>query len=182
MRMDKRTGKTAADIVNDYSSDELADIFRNYGEIKNSHRLAEKIAQERSSERINTTARLQEVAKSCAPRGQENKYLAQVFQAIRIAVNNELESLEAFLVKGLEALRPGGRMAVISYHSLEDRLVKNFFRSGNTRGLVEQDFFGNVKAGVHPVHRKPILAGEEEIRRNPRARSAKLRIAEKEQA
>ena len=182
MRMDHRNSRTAADIVNTYSAEELSTMFRNYGEIRNSYRLAAAIVQARDDKKISTTGQLQNIARDCAPRGQENKYLAQVFQAIRIEVNRELDSLEEFMIKGMETLKPGGRMAIISYHSLEDRLVKNFFRSGNIKGIVEKDFYGNVNAGLHPVNRKPILAGQDEIKRNPRARSAKLRIAEKEKA
>ena len=179
MRMDNRGEVSAADIVNTYSANDLADIFRSYGEIKNSYRLAEAIEHTRGKHKIQTTTDLKNIATTCAPRGQENKYLARVFQAIRIEVNKELESLEEFLSKSLEVLKPGGRMVVISYHSLEDRLVKNFMRSGNTRGEQEQDFFGNIKTGIRAVNRKPIVAGDEEIARNPRARSAKLRIGEK---
>lgn len=179
MRMDNRGEVSAADIVNTYSANDLADIFRSYGEIKNSYRLAEAIEHSRGKHKIQTTTDLKNIATTCAPRGQENKYLARVFQAIRIEVNKELESLEEFLSKSLEVLKPGGRMVIISYHSLEDRLVKNFMRSGNTRGEQEQDFFGNIKTGIRAVNRKPIVAADEEIARNPRARSAKLRIGEK---
>lgn len=179
MRMDDRTILSASDVVNAYSENDLAVIFRMYGEIKNSKRLAENIASARNKEKIITTTRLKEIASACAPRNQEFKYQAQVFQAIRIEVNRELESLEEFLTKGLEVLRPGGRMVVISYHSLEDRLVKNFFRSGNVEGVVEQDFFGQVHSDVEVVNRKPIVPDANEIERNPRARSAKLRIGEK---
>ena len=179
MRMDGREGLSAAELVNSYSEQELMEIFRRYGEIKNNRRLANAIVTARADEAINTTGQLKEVARQCTPRHLENKYLAQVFQAIRIEVNRELESLEIFLEKGMEALKPGGRMVVISYHSLEDRLVKNFFRSGNTAGTTEQDFYGNTETGIEVITRKPIVPGEEEIELNPRARSAKLRIAEK---
>ena len=179
MRMDGRNGSSAADVVNNYSLEELTGIFRKYGEIKNSRKLAEAIVKGRSREEIRTTADLKSIAQKSAPRQQENKYLAQVFQAIRIEVNKELESLEAFLEKGMEVLKPGGRMVVISYHSLEDRLVKNFFRSGNIEGKTEQDFYGNVQSGMQAVTRKPIVPGQEELERNPRARSAKLRIGER---
>lgn len=180
MRMDNRTAQSAADIINGYTEQEMTILFRNFGEIKNSRKLANVIASSRQQAKINTTAELKAIASTCAPRGQEHKYLAQVFQAIRIEVNKELEALEEFLEKSLEALRPGGRMAIISYHSLEDRLVKNFLRSGNTKGIIEKDFYGNKKSGVQAITRKPIIPGEEEIGRNPRARSAKLRIGEKE--
>ena len=181
MRMDERILLSAADVVNDYDLETLTAIFRNYGEIKNSYKLAQTIIAAREKTNINTTAELKELASTCAPRKQEFKYQAQVFQAIRIEVNKELEALEAFLQKGMEVLRPGGRMVIISYHSLEDRLVKNFFRSGNTKGEQEQDFYGNSKTEISVVNRKPIVPTEKEIEMNPRARSAKLRIAEKKQ-
>jgi 16S rRNA (cytosine1402-N4)-methyltransferase len=179
MRMDSRATLSAADIVNTYDEFELSGIFYRFGEIRNSKRLAGMIVRERGSKTINTTAGLKEIALQCAPRNLENKYLAQVFQAIRIEVNRELESLEVFLEKGMETLKSGGRMVVISYHSLEDRLVKNFFRSGNTEGKTEQDFYGNINTGIEIITRKPIVAEDKELERNPRARSAKLRIAEK---
>ncbi len=179
LRMDHRSGISGADVVNTYSEQDLFIMFRNYGEIKNSRRLAISIIQERNKKEIKTTTDLKNAAADCAPRAQENKYLAQVFQAIRIEVNRELEALEEFLQKSIEVLKPGGRMAVISYHSLEDRLVKNFFKSGNTKGIVEQDFYGNVISGIQAITRKPIVPGQEETDRNPRARSAKLRIGEK---
>ena len=179
MRMDGRSGASAADVINNYAERELMNIFRQYGEIKNSHKLARAIVVGRKDEQISTTTALKSIALKCAPRKQEHKYLAQVFQAIRIEVNRELESLETFLEKALEVLKPGGRLVVISYHSLEDRLVKNFFRSGNIEGRNEQDFYGNLQSGITAITRKPIVPTDEEIERNPRARSAKLRIAEK---
>ncbi|MCK4569646.1 MAG: 16S rRNA (cytosine(1402)-N(4))-methyltransferase RsmH [Bacteroidales bacterium] len=179
MRMDNRSPISAADIVNNYPEHDLAVILKNYGEIKNSKRLASVITHARSVSPIQSTTALKAIVQECAQRGQENKYLAQVFQAIRIEVNRELESLEIFLTKGMEVLKPGGRMVVISYHSLEDRLVKNFFRSGNTDGRQEQDFYGNIHTGIQAITRKPIIPKQEEIDRNPRARSAKLRIGEK---
>lgn len=179
MRMDDRNPVSAFDVVNSFPTEELASIFRKYGEVRNSRKLAETIGKARSAREITTTAELKSIAGSCAPPRQENKYLAQVYQAIRIVVNKELESLEQLLEKGLEVLKPGGRMVVISYHSLEDRLVKNFFRSGNTAGDRQQDFYGNLQSEIHAITKKPIVPGEEEIGLNPRARSAKLRIAEK---
>jgi 16S rRNA (cytosine1402-N4)-methyltransferase len=179
MRMDARASMSAADVVNTYEEAGLSGIFQRYGEIRNSNRLAGVIAGARKNKNIRTTGELKEIALQCAPRHQENKYLAQVFQAIRIEVNRELESLEIFLEKGMQALRQGGRMVVISYHSLEDRLVKNFFRSGNIDGKTEKDFYGNIDTGIEVITRKPIIPGQEEIENNPRARSAKLRIAEK---
>jgi 16S rRNA (cytosine1402-N4)-methyltransferase len=179
MRMDSRTSLSAADVVNTYSEHELNHLFRNFGEIKNSRKLAGSIVQARSIEPIKTTTGLKKVAENCARRGQENKYMAQVFQAIRIEVNHELDSLEELLVRSLESLKKGGRLVVISYHSLEDRLVKNFFRSGNIQGTQEKDFYGNIESDIVAISRKPIVASEEEIESNPRARSAKLRIGEK---
>ncbi|MEN8224956.1 MAG: 16S rRNA (cytosine(1402)-N(4))-methyltransferase RsmH [Bacteroidota bacterium] len=179
MRMDHRVETGATEVVNTYDARELADMFWKYGEIKNSYKLAESIIHARNHKKINTTTQLKEIAVGCSKRGQENKYLARVFQAIRIEVNKELEALEEFLEKSLEVLKPGGRMVVISYHSLEDRLVKNFFKSGNIKGIQEQDFYGNVKTDIHAVNRKPITAGDKELKQNPRARSAKLRIGEK---
>ncbi len=179
LRMDQRSGISGADVVNTYSEQDLFIMFRNYGEIKNSRRLAISIIQSRNREEIKTTTELKNAAADCAPRAQENKYLAQVFQAIRIEVNKELEALEEFLQKSIEALKPGGRMVVISYHSLEDRLVKNFFKSGNSKGIIEQDFYGNVISEIQAITRKPVIPGQQEIDRNPRARSAKLRIGEK---
>lgn len=179
MRMDGRNGACATDVINNYAERELMNIFRQYGEIKNSHKLAGAIVMGRKDGQISTTTALKNIALKCAPRKQEHKYLAQVFQAIRIEVNKELESLETFLEKALEVLKPGGRLVVISYHSLEDRLVKNFFRSGNVEGRNEKDFYGNLQSGIIAITRKPIVPTDEEIERNPRARSAKLRIAEK---
>lgn len=181
MRMDSRTELSAIDVLNTYSEHELMDIFRRYGEIKNSHKLAAAIVRGRQDKQIRTTRELKEIAITCTPRQLENKYLSQVFQAIRIEVNRELESLEIFLEKSLEVLKPGGRLVIISYHSLEDRLVKNFFRSGNLEGRTEQDFYGNVQSNIDAITRKPIIPGEAEIETNPRARSAKLRIAVKKQ-
>jgi 16S rRNA (cytosine1402-N4)-methyltransferase len=179
MRMDARASMSAADVVNTYEEAGLSGIFHRYGEIRNSNRLAGVIVGARTNKNIRTTGELKEIALQCAPRHQENKYVARVFQAIRIEVNRELESLEIFLEKGMQTLGQGGRMVVISYHSLEDRLVKNFFRSGNIEGKTEKDFFGNTDTGIEVITRKPIVPGEQEIENNPRARSAKLRIAEK---
>lgn len=179
MRMDERSSLSAADVINHYDLDELTQLFRNFGEIRNSRQLAGNIVRARSQKAINTTSELKDIINECAPRKQEFKYQAQAFQAIRIEVNRELESLEEFLLRSLEVLKPGGRMVVISYHSLEDRLVKHFFRNGNFSGRQEQDFYGNIKSEIQAVNRKPILPGEEELEQNPRARSAKLRIAEK---
>ena len=179
MRMNGRGGISAADVVNNYSPQELIEVFRHYGEVRNSHVLVQAISAARISEVIRTTGQLKSIAVKCAPRHQENKYLAQVFQAIRIEVNQELDALVHLLEKGMEVLRPGGRMVIISYHSLEDRLVKNFFRSGNITGTAVKDFYGNTQTGQEVITRKPIVPNLSEIDLNPRARSAKLRIAEK---
>lgn len=179
MRMDSRSEVSAADIVNDYQENELSTIFWKYGEIRNSKLLSAKIIGARNNRKITTTDDLKAIALECAPRGREMKYLAQVFQALRIEVNHELEALEEFLEKSIEVLKPGGRISVISYHSLEDRLVKNFIRSGNVSGRQEQDFFGNTQSVIKAVNRKPILPSQQETEMNTRARSAKLRIGEK---
>jgi 16S rRNA (cytosine1402-N4)-methyltransferase len=179
MRMDKRIEKNASDIVNAATESELENIFRTYGEIANSRQLARAICHWREQERIGTTAALARVAVSCAARGQENKYLARVFQALRIVVNEELESLGKLLQKSCEVLKPGGRLVVIAYHSLEDRMVKNFIKSGNLEGRLEKDFYGNLQAPFIPVNKKVLSAPPEETRKNPRARSAKLRIGER---
>ena len=179
MRMDSRTPRSAADVVNNYPEEELSRIFRDYGEIRHAGRLAGAIMDARGEHPIESTAGFRDIVVKLAPRGQESKFLAQVFQAIRIEVNHELRSLEEFLVRSLEVLRPGGRMVVISYHSLEDRLVKNFFHSGNVAGRQEQDFYGNVRSGIKAITKKPVVAGPQELKVNPRARSAKLRIGEK---
>jgi 16S rRNA (cytosine1402-N4)-methyltransferase len=179
MRMDKRKNFTAKDIINRYDTEKLADVFYQYGEIKNATRLAQTIASKRKEKEIETTIELKAIATPCAIKGKENKYFAQLFQALRIEVNGELDALREFLEQGAEILVKGGRLVVISYHSLEDKLVKNFFRSGNFRGEVNKDFFGNPILPLQPVNRKSIVPGEEEILRNIRSRSARLRVAEK---
>ena len=179
MRMDARASLSAADVVNRYEEAELTRIFQRYGEIRNSKKLAAAIVSARSNKNIRSTHELKEIALQCAPRQQENKYLAQVFQAIRIEVNRELESLEIFLEKGMQTLRPGGRMAVISYHSLEDRLVKNFVRTANFDGDLKKDFYGNPIVEFKSINRKVIVPDQKEIKENSRARSAKLKKAEK---
>ncbi len=179
MRMDASKGQSAADLITTIQLQPLIDILRNYGELKNAYKSAQAIIAYRNEHEIITTEDLKTSLKSCAPRGKENKYFAQVFQAIRIEVNQELEVLKTMLQHSLESLKPGGRLVVMSYHSLEDRLVKNFIKSGNFQGQIEKDFFGRALVPFKMISRKPILADEEEIDRNPRARSAKLRIAEK---
>lgn len=179
MRMNQNAALDAAKIVNEYPEEQLMRVFKFYGEIKNARRLAAEIAGARKSKAIKSTAELKGIAAKCAPRAIENKYLAQVFQALRIEVNDEMEVLKDFLKAALEVLKPGGRVAVITYHSLEDRLCKNFFKTGNFEGKTHKDFYGNVIAPLQPVNRKVIVPGELELQENSRSRSAKLRIAEK---
>jgi 16S rRNA (cytosine1402-N4)-methyltransferase len=154
-------------------------MFREYGEIQNWRNLAQTIEQARSSQKIVTIPQFLNVISRCVPTKIEKKYLAQVFQALRIEVNNEMEALASFLESTLELLNPGGRLVVISYHSLEDRMVKNFMRSGRIDGKTEQDFFGHYHLPLEVITRKVIVPGDDEILRNPRARSAKLRIAQR---
>ncbi|MEO6884372.1 MAG: 16S rRNA (cytosine(1402)-N(4))-methyltransferase RsmH [Bacteroidia bacterium] len=179
MRMDKNTKLVASDVVNLSTEEELKNIFSEYGEIKNASRLAWKICQARKINFLNTVNELKEAMASCMPRGKEHQYQAQVFQALRIKVNDELGALKEFLLQTTAALKPGGRLVVISYHSLEDRLVKNFIRSGKLEGEIEKDFYGNPLVAFKMISRKPITPSEEELKINNRARSAKLRIAEK---
>lgn len=179
MRMDSRKGQTARDILLHYTEEELAGLFHHYGEIRNSRKLAARIAEARKAGAIDTTGKLKSIADTCAEKGREFKYEAQVFQALRIEVNQEMQALGEFLKQASEVLKPGGRVAVISYHSLEDRLVKNWFRAGNPEGIPGKDFFGNLQVPLKVITRKAIVPGEEEISFNPRARSARLRVAEK---
>ena len=179
MRMNQRSRLKATDILNTYSEENLIRIFRNYGEVDNVRRLVDLIVNARTGKMITRSEEFLQVIAPCVPKQKEKKYLAQVYQALRIEVNGELESLEDMLKEAERALRPGGRLVVITYHSLEDRIVKNFLKSGNFEGKVEKDFYGHVKRNFELVNRKVIVPSEEEIERNPRARSAKLRIAEK---
>jgi 16S rRNA (cytosine1402-N4)-methyltransferase len=179
LRMNRRKSLTAADIVNEYSISRLREVFYNYGELNNSNKIAAEIEHARAKEKIKTTKQLQEVTRTCAPKGLENKFYAKLFQALRIEVNDELGSLKDMLKQSVDLLKPGGRLVIISYHSLEDRLVKNFLKAGNFEGKIDKDFFGNPQTNFKLITRKPIVPGEEEINRNSRARSAKLRIAEK---
>ncbi len=179
MRMDKAGSITAADIVNTYVEQDLVAMFSTYGEVENSKRLAACIVKERLSKKINTTEEFKQAIVSCIPKMREQQYLAKVFQALRIAVNKELDVLKELLKQSLEVLKPGGRLSVISYHSLEDRLVKNFIKSGNFEGTIEQDFYGNKLVDFKAVNRQLITPSEEELKLNNRSRSAKLRIAEK---
>ena len=179
MRMNQRSRLKATDILNTYSEENLIRIFRSYGEVDNVRRLVDLIVNARTGKMITRSEEFLQVIAPCVPKQKEKKYLAQVYQALRIEVNGELEALEDMLKEVERALRPGGRLVVITYHSLEDRIVKNFLKSGNFEGKVEKDFYGHVKRNFELVNRKVIVPSEEEIERNPRARSAKLRIAEK---
>jgi 16S rRNA (cytosine1402-N4)-methyltransferase len=179
MRMDQSSVLTAREVLNTYSEDQLHRIFGIYGEVKNARSLAKTIVTARLNSSIDTMSQFREVISRLIPKGKENKYLAQVFQALRIEVNQELEALQEFLEQAAEILAPGGRLVVMSYHSLEDRLVKNFINTGKFRGEVEKDFFGNTIKPLEAVTRKAITASEEEIKENNRARSAKLRVAVK---
>ncbi|MCX6252247.1 MAG: 16S rRNA (cytosine(1402)-N(4))-methyltransferase RsmH [Bacteroidetes bacterium] len=179
MRMDRRKKLTAGTIINEYDEKRLSDIFFEYGEIINARHLAKTIGNCRNEKAIETTMELKAVIEPLAGRGRENKFLAQVFQALRIEVNGELESLKKFLIQSAMVLNKGGRLVVISYHSLEDKLVKNFFRSGNFTGEISKDFYGNFQVPLNAINRKPIVPCDDEILRNSRSRSAKLRIAEK---
>lgn len=179
MRMNQKSEKSAETVINNASEDELLRIFRSYGEIKNARRLVNEIISARNGKRIKTTGDLRDIAMPCAPKFKENKYLAQVFQAIRIEVNDEMVVLEQFLEDCAEILKPGGRLVIMSYHSLEDRLVKNFMKRGSLSGEITKDFFGNVLKPFNEIVRHPIVATDEEIENNSRARSAKLRIAER---
>ena len=179
MRMNVQGVKTASDIVNSYTQEELERIFRIYGEVENARRLAELIVTARSRAQILSTGDLDKAIAGALPSFAEHKYLAKVYQALRIEVNDEMRSLEKFLGGAAKSLRSGGRLAVITYHSLEDRMVKNFIRSGAADGTGTKDVYGRSSAPLRAVNRKPILPEEKEIENNTRARSAKLRIAEK---
>ena len=179
MRMNRRSGQTAAQLIATCSEEKLADLFFLYGELKSARRIAAAVVAARSSAPIETTERLLEVVRPYINRKQEKKELAQLFQALRIEVNQEMESLRRLLEQSVELLPQGGRLVVLTYHSLEDRMVKNFMKTGNVEGRAEQDFFGRINAPLRPVNNKVIVPDEAEIERNPRSRSAKLRIAEK---
>ncbi len=179
MRMDRSMEKSAKDIVATYPEKELHKIFGMYGEVTNAKTLAAAIVKGRANNKINTVEELKAAIKHLAPRGKENKYFAQVFQALRIEVNDELKALEEMLVQTAEVIKPGGKLVVMAYHSLEDRLVKNFIGKGLFHGEPEKDLYGNYSKPFEAENRKPIEASEEEVERNKRARSAKLRIAAK---
>lgn len=175
MRMNRRGGLTAADVVNGYDAEALTRILGDWGELDTPWKVANCIVRARGAARIATTADLVAAVKPCTPKKEEAKFLTKLFQALRIEVNGEMEALKMALEQSLKVLRPGGRLVVISYHSLEDRLVKNFLRSGNFSGTVERDFFGRAQAPFEVVTRKAVTPGAEELERNPRSRSAKLR-------
>jgi 16S rRNA (cytosine1402-N4)-methyltransferase len=177
--MDQKRKLTAAKIVNDYPADQLERIFKEFGELRNAKQLVQRIEGARLEGRIATVEQLKELLKGMAPEKVEHKFLAQVFQALRIEVNEELKVIQDLLEQTVEVLKDGGRMSVITYHSLEDRLVKNFFRTGNVEGKTEKDFFGNLIRPMEPINRKPIVPSQEEIKDNNRSRSAKLRVAKK---
>jgi 16S rRNA (cytosine1402-N4)-methyltransferase len=179
MRMNRNSVTDAEFVVNNYSEEELIFIFKHYGEINNPKRLVSEIIKFRKIRPVRTTGQLKEIALRIAAGGIQNKYLAKVFQALRIEVNDEIEALKEFLVSSLEMLKPGGRLVVITYHSIEDRICKNFMKSGNFNGTIEKDFYGNPCSPFSLVNRKVITADKSEIEVNKRARSAKLRIAEK---
>lgn len=179
MRMNKRAGQTAAELLNTLPEERLADIFYLYGELKNSRKLAAAIVKARAVKAFVTIGDFLEVVKPMFGRERERKELAKVFQALRIEVNQEMEALREMLQAAIRVLKPGGRLVVITYHSLEDRMVKNIMRTGNVEGRAEQDFFGRTLAPLRPVTNKVITPGEEELAANPRSRSAKLRVAEK---
>jgi len=179
MRMNPKSDLSAKEIVNDYSEENLANVLYKYGELKNSRRIAKEIVSARQVERINTTTELIVVVAKIVPEKYRNQFLARIFQAIRIEVNDEIVALEEMLLSAVDMLNPGGRLVVLSYHSLEDRLVKNLMKKGNLEGNAEKDFFGNPIKDLIEINRKVIVATADEVKQNSRARSAKLRIAEK---
>ena len=182
MRMNKRAGMTAADILNNYNEEQLADVFYIYGELKNARKIAATIVKARNEKTIETTGDLLKITEDLLPKTREKKEAAKLFQALRIEVNHEMDALKEMLNGACDVLRDGGRLSVITYHSLEDRIVKNFMKAGNVEGKVKQDFFGRIEAPFKQVGGKVITPSEEEQQQNPRSRSAKLRIAEKSEA
>ncbi len=179
LRMNRKQGKTAQNVLNEYSLDDLTKVFREYGEINNARAISVAIVKARETKPLVQFEDLQAVLLHYAPVAKEIKFFAKILQALRIEINEELDALKEFLIQAAEALKPGGRLVVLSYHSLEDRLVKNFIRSGNFEGTVEQDFYGNVKTAFTAINKKPLVPQEKELEQNSRSRSAKLRIAEK---
>lgn len=179
MRMNKRDGTTAADVVNTYDEERLADIFYLYGELKNSRKIAAALVKARAAHKIETTQDFIGAVESLFRREREKKDMAKLFQALRIEVNNEMTALKEMLRSATKLLRPGGRLSVITYHSLEDRIVKNVMKTGNPEGKMKQDFFGRIETPFTLINNKVITPDDEELANNPRSRSAKLRIAEK---
>ena len=179
MRMNKRDGQTAADVLNDYSEEQLSDIFYIYGELKNARRIAAAVVQARNEQRLETTGDLMKATEKCFQREREKKEMAKMFQALRIEVNHEMDALKEMLYAACGLLRVGGRLSVITYHSLEDRMVKNMMKAGNVEGKVQQDFFGRTESPLRQIGNKVIVPSDDEQLRNPRSRSAKLRIAER---
>lgn len=179
MRMDKKRALTAAKVLNTYEEEQLKVILSTYGELKNAGKLAAKIVEQRAAKPLKKIDDLKALLVEMVPEKVQHKFLAQVFQAIRIEVNEELKVIEQLLQQAVDVLKVGGRIAVITYHSLEDRLVKNFFRTGNFEGEVKKDFYGNLMRPLEPINRKPLVPSSAEVKENNRARSAKLRIAEK---
>jgi len=179
MRMNKRGRLTAADVVNDYTEEQLATILHLYGELKNARQVAAALVRQRQQQRIATTGQLLDATERLFAREREKKEVTKLFQALRIEVNHEMEALREMLTGACEVLKPGGRLCIITYHSLEDRMVKNMMRTGNVEGRVEQDFFGRTQASLHIVGNKVTVPSDEEQAMNPRSRSAKLRVAEK---
>jgi 16S rRNA (cytosine1402-N4)-methyltransferase len=179
MRMNKRAGTTAAEILNNYDEEQLADIFYIYGELKNARKIAAAITKARNEKRIETTDDFLHVTEKLFQREREKKEMAKMFQALRIEVNHEMDALKEMLNGAIETLCEGGRLSVITYHSLEDRIVKNMMKAGNVEGKVKQDFFGRIEAPFRLVNNKVIVPSNEEQQQNPRSRSAKLRVAEK---
>ncbi len=179
MRMNKRAGMTAADILNTYDEEQLANVFYIYGELKNSRRIAAAVAKARTTKKIATTNDFMDIAAPLFKREREKKDMTKLFQALRIEVNHEMDALKEMLLAATELLAPEGRLSVITYHSLEDRIVKNIMKTGNAAGKVEQDFFGRIQTPFRLVNNKVITPSDEELEKNPRSRSAKLRIAEK---
>ena len=179
MRMNRNSGRDAYKLINSMDAEQLADVLFHYGELPNARQIARKIISAREAKPINTTGELLSVLNQFAPKGREHKFFAKVFQSLRIEVNDEMVALKEMLLQALEMLLPGGRLSIITYHSLEDRLVKNFMRTGNFEGKEKKDFYGNVETPFRLINRKGTVPSDEELERNNRARSARLRVAEK---
>ncbi|MCK9271174.1 MAG: 16S rRNA (cytosine(1402)-N(4))-methyltransferase RsmH [Bacteroidales bacterium] len=179
MRMNRNQQLSAREVLNEYDEEQMTALFRNYGELPQARAISRALVQKREQQKLTTFGQVQEATQHLAQRGKENKFYARLMQALRIEINGELEALKAFLQQSALVLRPGGRLVVISYHSLEDRLVKNFIRAGNFKGEIEKDFYGNPSVPFEAVNRKPIMPSDAEQQQNSRSRSARLRIASK---